>query len=467
MRTVPLMIKSVEMQADTFTPIGIYLRLRDIFPQCLLLECSDYSTRSEAFSYICLQPFAGIEVGKSRTYTYFINQQREEHTLKDAEIIAFVDSFIKSFTLEGSNIHPETAGFYGFTAYDAVNLFDSVNINTLDDSIPLLRYDFYQVILAFNHFNNTLTLVEYTAPGMNAIGDRVLSLLANRNAPVFPFVAAAEEESNMSDEQFMAMVEQGKLHCARGNVFQIVLARQFSRGFSGDDFNVYRALRSINPSPYLFYLDYLNYRIFGSSPEAHLKVNSGIATINPIAGTAVRTGNADMDKALAANLLQNPKENSEHCMLVDLARNDLSRYAHNVTVEKYREIYTYSHVVHMVSNVRGTLSTSYSPYALMASTFPAGTLSGAPKYKAIQLISKIEPGPRGIFGGAVGFIGLDGNLNHAIIIRSFLSKKGVLKYQAGAGVVNGSTPEGELAEVNSKVTALRMAVDKASVNFSN
>ena len=272
---------------------------------------------------------------------------------------------------------------------------------------------------------------------------------------------AGKEISGMRDDKFLDMVKQGKKHCARGDVFQIVLSRKFEQAFQGDEFSVYRALRSINPSPYLFYFDYLDYKLFGSSPEAQLQISQGMATINPIAGTIPRTGDKLNDEMLSGALLADPKENSEHAMLVDLARNDLSRHSKNVEVSSYKEVHAYSHVIHLVSTVTGKLSNSMNAYRVFADTFPAGTLSGAPKHRALQLIDHIEPAGRGYYGGAIGFLGLRGSLNHAIMIRSFASFKGKLVYQAGAGIVIDSVPEKELEEVKSKLSALRKALKMA------
>lgn len=466
MSTFSLGIRKKEIQADTLTPIGIYLRLRDVYPQCLLLECADYSNRNDAFSYICLKPIAGVEVTKTFTKIYN-NLKPSEEKLQVDNVVKFIDSFFKTFRLESGNTETLPAGFYGFTAYDSIEFFENVHIKTDKYPLPLIKYDLYQVILEFNHFNNTLILYEFINPLLAEIGEKVISLLGNRNTPFFPFKVESSEIISISDETFKSMVETGKRHCARGDVFQIVLSRGYGQHFIGDDFNVYRALRTINPSPYLFYFDYLNFKIFGSSPEAHLKVVDGIAVINPIAGTAKRTGNSVHDQKTFEELLKNPKENSEHAMLVDLARNDLSRHAYRVVVDKFREVQMYSHLFHLVSNVRGELKEGTNPYELISSTFPAGTLTGAPKYMAIQLIGEIEPVARGVYGGAVGFIGLNGNVNHAIIIRSFLSFEGVLYYQAGAGVVIGSSPEGELQEVKIKLSALRKAIDYASKSLSN
>jgi anthranilate synthase component 1 len=261
------------------------------------------------------------------------------------------------------------------------------------------------------------------------------------------------------------MVSKAKAHCQRGDVFQMVLSRRFSQQFKGDEFNVYRALRSINPSPYLFYFDYGNYKIFGSSPEMQLKTEGNKATINPIAGTFKRTGDDIKDEQLAADLLKDDKENSEHVMLVDLARNDLSKNTRNVRVSRMKDIQFYSHVIHIVSNVEGTMYDGDSALKVLGDTFPAGTLSGAPKNKAIRLIDQYEPTSRGFYGGCIGFIGINGETNHAITIRSFLSQGDTLHYQAGAGIVNESDEEKELAEVNNKLEALRRAIYTAENKF--
>jgi anthranilate synthase component 1 len=352
-------------------------------------------------------------------------------------------------------------GLFGYTSYDAVDLFDNVNLtkpSLSDNAIPLIRYDLYQIVIAFNHFNNTLAITELLSDGAASELPRVMSLLANRNATTFPFRASGQEYSPVSGEEYMEMVRKGIAHCARGDVFQIVLSKRFEQAFTGDEFNVYRALRSINPSPYLFYFDYLSYKLFGSSPEAQLRVGDSKAVINPIAGTVVRTGNPEEDNHLIEELLKNRKENAEHCMLVDLARNDLSNHSGQVTVETYREVQTYSHVIHLVSTVSGMLPEAAPTYRLFADTFPAGTLSGAPKHKAIQLIDQYEKTARGFYGGGIGILGLNRSLNHAIMIRSFMSKNGRLIYQAGAGIVIDSSPEGELREVEGKMSALRRAI---------
>ncbi len=462
----PVSLKaSVEyFSADTLTPVGIYLRLRDVFPQSLLLECADFSSRQDAYSYICLNPVAGVEVTRGEIRRYAPGKQMiTESGMKHNDMISAIDLFSSSIVIEGMPEEKILPGIFGFTSYDAINYFDNVNIKDHNRSspVPLIKYDLYSVIIAINHFNNTMSICELGKNKENKQTKKIISHLANRNTTTFPFEITGEEESNLKDDKYLEMVLQGKKHCARGDVFQIVLSRRFQQSFHGDEFSVYRALRSVNPSPYLFYFDYLGYKLFGSSPEAQLQINEGVATINPIAGTIPKTGDKISDEELTRALIADPKENSEHSMLVDLARNDLSRHSKNVRVSTYKEVHAYSHVIHLVSTVTGDLNEVKNKYRVFADTFPAGTLSGAPKHRAIQLIDQIEPTSRGYYGGAIGFIGLKGTLNHAIMIRSFASYNGKLFYQAGAGIVIDSVPGKELTEVKSKLSALRKALKMA------
>jgi anthranilate synthase component 1 len=461
-----LKFKTVELPADTLTPVGIYLRLRDIYTGALLLECTDYSSRTNAFSYICLNPLIGIEVKENKIKKYFPGHLEEGASPSD--LISEVNNFLDSVSVEGdSKKMSGPHGFFGYTSFDCSLLFEKhdaalVKKSSHDREVPFLRYDFYKVLLTFNHFNETLSVTEYyndDIPANESI--RIFSLLANHNFTGYPFKLEENEQSVISDATFKNMVKEAVRHCALGDVFQLVVSRRYRQQFSGDEFNVYRALRSVNPSPYLFYFDYIAYKIFGSSPEAQLKIENGVATINPIAGTIRRTGDANTDFKLSRELLDNPKENSEHVMLVDLARNDLSRCCANVKVDIYKEVQSFSHLFHLVSSVSGELIDGVTPFTVFAKSFPAGTLSGAPKHKAIELISRLETNPRGYYGGAIGYIGLNGSLNQAIIIRSFFSREGVLSYQAGAGIVINSSEDGESDEVSNKLGALRTALEKA------
>jgi len=461
-----LKFRVTKLQADTFTPVGIYLRLRDIYPCSLLLECTDFSARTNAYSYLCFKPVMGIDVSDKKVSYYYPDGKEETEVV--GNILEQVNGFLGSLEVEGDPEGiPLAHGFYGFTSFDSVFLFDRFDDQVTKKvssgrEVPFLRYDFFKVVMTFNHFNDTLVITEYFNTEFPlSESDKIISLLANHNLTIYPFRLEDEEQSLMDDDDYKSIVREAIRHCAIGDVFQLVVSRRFRQRFSGDEFNVYRALRSVNPSPYLFYFDYIAYKIFGSSPEGQLKIESRRAIINPIAGTIRRSGDSRSDFQSAQALLDNPKENSEHVMLVDLARNDLSRSCSNVKVDIYREVQTFSHLLHLVSTVSGELNHDVMPFTVFSQTFPAGTLSGAPKHMAVKLISQLEKIPRGYYGGAIGFIGLNCSLNHAIMIRSFLSKGGYLNFQAGAGIVINSSEDGELNEVSNKLDALRIAIKEA------
>lgn len=451
--------------SDVVTPVSVYLKLRDLYPNTLLLESSDYHGHRNAMSFICFAPIAEFRVEEECICQYYPQSPETREPITETHTVpAALNAFIQSFRTTPTEVPLPANGIFGYTAYDATQYFEQITLQQgshLPYAIPAMRYAVYRNIIAFNHFSNRMTLIENLTPDDSSEADKLLSLLVNHTVPAFGFTGAKNETTNVTDQAFLDMVEQGKRHCYRGDVFQIVLSRQFQTHFTGDEFNVYRALRHINPSPYLFYFDYGSYRIMGSSPEAQLIVRQGEATINPIAGTFKRTGNDLRDKELAEELSRDPKENAEHVMLVDLARNDLSRHCRKVTVKTYKEVQYYSHVLHMVSEVTGKLISGATTPGVMAATFPAGTLSGAPKFKAMQLIDRIENQSRGFYGGCIGYMGFDGSFNQAILIRSFLSKGNVLYCQAGAGVVSESVPENELQEVNNKLGALKKAIELA------
>jgi anthranilate synthase component I len=450
--------------SDTITPVSIYLKVRDIFPGSILLEGADYHGSKNSYSFIALNPIAQFLAQNGQVRMEFPDGTVKENIVsKDNSVTNLLDGFIKSFEVKSSPA-AVVNGLFGYSAYNAVQYFESIRFQAPyrdEEQIPDIRYGLFKFIIAINHFQNTLTIIENVFNGEESQIPRIEDLLNSRSFAVYHFATQGKETSNLTDNQYMDMVSKGKEHCHRGDVFQIVLSRGFSQRFLGDDFNVYRSLRSVNPSPYLFYFDYGSYRIFGSSPEAQLEVQNRKAYIHPIAGTFRRTGDDEKDKELAIQLTNDPKENAEHVMLVDLARNDLSRNATDVTVETFREVQYYSHVIHLVSKVVGDVESNTNAFLVMADSFPAGTLSGAPKYKAMELIDKYENKSRGYYGGALGYIGFNGDFNHAIMIRSFLSKNNVLFYQAGAGIVAGSQEENELQEVNNKLAALKKAIDLA------
>jgi anthranilate synthase component 1 len=460
MKTYKLQTLSKRILADTITPVSFFLKIRDVFPHSVLLESSDYHGSKGSFSFICFKPIAHFSVTKNDILREFPGQAPEKIEIKQVDTVYNeLNAFLSSFEAKDNNI--PVNGIFGYNCYDAVQHFESIKFRSRpedNDAIPQMRYSVYKYIIAINHFQNNLFIIENLLEGETSEIDRIETLLSNRNYAAFHFYPDGSEKSNITDKEYIDMVAKGKEHCFRGDVFQIVLSRQFQQGFHGDEFNVYRALRSINPSPYLFYFDYGSYKIFGSSPEAQLEIKGNKAYIHPIAGTFRRTGNDDHDKRLAEELSSDPKENAEHVMLVDLARNDLSRNASEVTVETYKEIQFYSHVLHMVSKVSGNLPTGTNRIKVMTDSFPAGTLSGAPKFKAMELIDQIEKTARGFYGGSIGYIGFNGDFNQAIMIRSFLSKNNTLFYQAGAGIVSESIEEKELQEVNNKLMALKNAM---------
>ncbi|NCT94152.1 MAG: anthranilate synthase component I family protein [Chitinophagaceae bacterium] len=465
MKKIKLTTQCSKMLADIYTPVGIYLRIRDRFRDTVLLESTDHHAAENSYSFICINAIAGIEISSATQLEYKLPLQQPEKMpiTHQAAVPGQLAAFMNRFEVETAADKEAryAQGLFGYTSFDAVQFFDQVSLQPHEPgstSIPLMRYRLYQYVIACNHYKDELYLCENQIPGLDSELDVVESLIRSRDLPVYPFRTQGVESSNMTDEAYMEMVEKGIQRCLRGDVFQIVLSRRFQQGFTGDEFNVYRALRSVNPSPYLFFFDYGDYKLMGSSPESQLIVSQGRAVVHPIAGTFKRTGDDATDRQTAEKLMQDEKENAEHVMLVDLARNDLSRSCTEVEVSHYRKVQYYSHVIHLVSEVTGKVKADQHPFTLLAQTFPAGTLSGAPKIRAMELISQYEPTDRGYYGGAIGFVGFDGSCNHAIMIRSLMSKQNTLFYQAGAGVVAASKPASELQEVNNKLNALKTAI---------
>lgn len=450
--------------ADTLTPVSVYLKLRDHFPGSLLLESSDYHANDNSFSYICCQPLASITLKNNMLTQRFREKPSEEIVLEDGtDLIDLLDQFAASFKGEKLPFKFITNGLFGFTAYDTVHHFESIQLNEQKSGhdIPQLHYAFYKNIIAIDHFKNEAYILCHHFEDDTENIQQIKALLAIESLSTYPFSSVGKPTSNLSDTEFKELVSVAKQHCKRGDVFQLVLSRRTAQQFIGDEFNVYRALRSVNPSPYLFYFDYIEFKLFGSSPEAQLIVKDDQAEIHPIAGTYKRSGDDEKDAELAKALAADPKENAEHVMLVDLARNDLSRNGYAVEVKTYREVQFFSHVIHLVSKVIAKKNKGISTLRLMADTFPAGTLSGSPKPMALQLIENYEPTRRGFYGGAIGYFDFEGNYNHAILIRSFLSKNNTLFYQAGAGIVASSDEQNELQETYNKLGALQKALELA------
>ncbi len=468
MKKIEIKTEYKKILSDVYTPVSIYLRLRDRFRDTILLESTDYHVTENSYSFIGINAIAGIEITDTKNIEFKLPGQHPERVAINHpdQVPNLLWEFMQRFNIELSKEKSvrSAQGLFGYTTFDAVQFFDTIEFSTAKHqkaAIPLMRYRLYQYVIAINHFKDELFVCENKIAGVESELAIVESLIKSKDVPTYPFEPKGSESSNMTDDDYRKMVEKGIASCYRGDVFQIVLSRRFQQSFTGDEFNVYRALRNINPSPYLFFFDYGDYKLIGSSPESQILINNGKAVVHPIAGTFKRTGNDEIDQEMAEKLLKDPKENAEHVMLVDLARNDLSRLCSEVTVVHYRQVQYYSHVIHLVSEVNGKVKENANPFELLAVTFPAGTLSGAPKFKAMNLIDSYEPTARSYYGGCIGFMGFDGSCVHAIMIRTFLSRQNTLYYQAGAGIVAASQPESELQEVNNKLGALKKAIEVA------
>jgi anthranilate synthase component 1 len=457
--TQQLTCHTQKVLADQITPIGIYLNIREMFPASILLESSEIEDKMNARSILCANPIGGIHLSPEKLTWYFAHEIHTKPTQEIGRIQDELKAFFASFQVDkpADTIN----GFFGYQTFEAVRYFETAKANLCEQAspdLPILDYRLYQYVICINHFNNEITFIENTLPDAPNTLPTFVKAVLTRRSTTYPFKLTSEESCTSTDSEFLANVIQAQAHCKRGDVFQMVLSRRFKRAYQGDEFNVYRALRHINPSPYMFYFDYGSFKIFGSSPEAQIRIVGKEASINPIAGTYKRTGDKQKDQALAEALLQDQKEIAEHAMLVDLARNDMNRHGDKVHVSAYKVIQQYSHVIHIVSTVKGELRTKNENIEVLADTFPAGTLSGAPKVRAIQILAELEKHPRGFYGGSIGFVDFNGDIHQAIIIRSFMAKEQTLHYQAGAGIVLKSNPESELQEVHHKLGALRRAL---------
>ena len=464
MKTFNYTTTSKTILADLYTPVGVYMRLRDIYPQSALMESSDYHDSNNSRSFIGIGPLASVAIGHGKATIAFPDGTTESHEVnKTYQSDKAIHALIDCIKVEGD--HSDVCGLYGYTSFNAVRYFEDIAVKDetqAKNDAPDMLYILYRIVIVFDHFNNQLTVVSLTPSEHPQNGeadlDNIMRAMNKANVKAYDFHPVGDVRSTLTDEEHKANIRKGIQHCLRGDVFQIVLSRRFIQQYEGDDFKLYRALRSINPRPYLFYFDFGGFRIFGSSPETHCRIEGDKAYIDPIAGTTKRTGDAEADRQGAEYLRNDPKENAEHVMLVDLARNDLSRNCHDVKVDFYKDLQYYSHVIHLVSRVSGQLDEGADPIKAFIDTFPAGTLSGAPKVRAMQLISEYEPHNRGAYGGCIGYIGLNGSLNQAITIRTFVSRNGELWFQAGGGIVAKSNEEYELQEVNNKLGALRRAI---------
>jgi anthranilate synthase component 1 len=454
--------------ADTLTPVSIYLKVRDQFEQAALLEANNFTSARDCLSFIGWNPISSFTVRNGKVEIAMDGETTETTEVVDQHTVPLkISEFLGSFDVEYEDDYPYSNGLFGHTNFEACQYFDTLAFASQKrkTNIPDIRYFLFRFLIAFNHFKDEIYLIENSPDGNFTDLDALFNMLKKIRLGFYPFEPAGERSSNLTDDEFMDLVRLGKHHCKLGDVFQIVLSRAYRQSFQGDDFNVYRVLRSINPSPYLFYFEFGSYRIFGSSPEAQMVIKGQSAIINPIAGTYRRTGDAHEDIRHGQELSRDPKENAEHVMLVDLARNDLGKHSDQVRVLDFKSVKFFSHVIHLVSEVEGVLAEGTNKYQIFADTFPAGTLSGAPKFKAIELIGQYENESRDYYGGSIGFIDFNGDMNQAITIRTFLSKDGYLHSQAGAGITVQSDESKELEEVNNKLLALTNAILEAKKNI--
>ncbi len=446
--------------SDLYTAVGLYMGLRNHHRKPCLLESNDYHSRSDSTSFIGFDPLIEVIV-YDQTIELITPNGKEIFPIEDPkEITSQIQKIVERFQFSKTN--QSHNGFFSYFSFEYAHFEETtVQERTSELEIPKAYLILYQYLIVFDHFHDSGEIIYNNVDGVSLENSDFESILRKQSFTFLPFNTEGEEKTPLSDAGFLKLVGQAKQHIHRGDVFQLVVSRPYQQPFFGDDFQLYRQLRRLNPSPYLFFADMESYRLMGSSPETQIQLKKGKASIHPIAGTVRKTGNEAFDTEITEQLVNDEKENAEHTMLVDLARNDLSKYCSDVKIESYKEVQHFSHVIHLVSKVTGQMLEN-DPLPLFSGTFPAGTLSGTPKPKALELIQLYENNTRDYYGGAIGFLGIDGSMNLAIVIRSILSKNNTLHYRAGAGVVLDSIPENELQEVHNKLGAVRKAIQSAN-----
>jgi anthranilate synthase component 1 len=458
--------------ADLDTPLSIYLKLADQ-PFSYLLESVQGGERFGRYSFIGLSSTTRIAIYDSTILLLTGNRvaERREHT----NPMSFISEFMARFKVPDLQGLPRfCGGLVGYFGYDTVRAVEPKLAGTRKPD-PLGTPDILlllsEEIAIVDNLSGKLTLVVYAEPGFPGAWKqaqaRLRELLARLRAPVaIPEDAVAESapaESEFGEEAFKAAVRRAKQYIADGDVMQVVLSQRMSKPFKADPLALYRALRTLNPSPYMFFFDFEDFQVVGASPEILVRLEDGTVTARPIAGTRKRGATPAEDEALAAELLADQKERAEHLQLLDLGRNDVGRVAKvgSVKVTQQYVIERYSHVMHIVSNVEGQLKDDEGPVSVLKATFPAGTVSGAPKVRAMEIIDELEPTKRGIYAGAVGYLGFNGDMDLAIAIRTAVLKDGRIHVQAGAGIVADSDPDSEWEETRNKARALLRAAEMA------
>ncbi|UCD82993.1 MAG: anthranilate synthase component I [Desulfobacterales bacterium] len=467
-----------EFLADTETPVSAYLKLRDD-SYSYLLESADGGKRWGRYSFIGCQPF--IEIA-ARNGAVELRQDEQfkvfEEVKNPLDVMRDISAAFKPVTV--GDLPPFQGGLVGFFNYDLVRKWERLpGVVPVEGGFPEAIFAACRHLIIFDHFSHMLKVVvfahlteeESLEQTYRKACREVSQTIAKLNAPLpdnakDDAFAISELEPNVRREDFELAVRKAKDFITAGDVIQVVLSQRFSGRVSGEDFILYRNLRSVNPSPYMFYLNFGEIRLIGASPEILVRLTDGKIELRPIAGTRPRGATSEEDLALEKDLMADPKERAEHIMLVDLGRNDVGKVAESgsVTVPRLMEIERYSHVMHIVSRIEGRLKPDTDSYDLFMSAFPAGTVSGAPKIRAMQIISELEPSPRGPYAGAVGYFGFNGNMDFCITIRTITINKDRLSIQVGAGIVADSSPANEYDETLRKAGAMFKAIERVKEN---
>ena len=466
---------SMELLADLETPVSAYMKLggkRGSF----LLESVEGGEHLGRYSFIGLAPTGTITIREGEAD---LTGELGDATVAFSDPLALVDSLLsREEAIRVSGLPPFCGGAVGYLSYDAVRYFERIPAPTSTGlDLPLGILGWYRTVLAFDHLKRTIKIITQipttgdvrssylkAASEVDALATR---LTRGAGEPASPSTATASPlgsaTSNMTEDQFESSVRKAKEYIAAGDAIQVVLSQRLSVPTSASPLALYRALRSINPSPYMYFLDYGNFQVIGSSPEMLVRVSDGVMAVHPIAGTRRRGQNAQEDDELAAELVLDEKERAEHFMLVDLGRNDVGRVsqAGSVAVKQLLQVEKYSHVMHLVSHVEGRLRSDLRPVDALRAGFPAGTVSGAPKIRAMEIIGELEPDSRGPYAGAVGYFGFDGTVDTAIAIRTAVLVDGIAHIQVGAGIVADSVPELEYQETMNKAAAMLRAIKAA------
>ncbi len=486
----PLLPLCCDILADMETPVSAYCKIAT-GPYSFLLESVEGGERIARYSFIGIDPYL---VMKHRGEIATLHRQRSGRDASDLSSIeevqchdplAFIQTELENYRLVKplGIAHDKLPSFHGgavgYLAYETTARFEHIPVPEKDElGLPLAIFCFTETVLVFDHLKHRVRIVTHLhldTPDLNAEYKRVLAIIEDvqqrlHQSPYLPQEPAIRYDpvtlqinSNRSHGEFESMVCKAQEYICAGDIFQVVLSQRLSRHVNAAPFTVYRALRSINPSPYMFFLDLQDFHIIGASPELLVRVEDGEVTIHPIAGTRRRGTDPQSDQQLADELKNDPKECAEHVMLVDLGRNDVGRVSipGSVQVSQFMEIERYSHVMHLVSNVTGQLRPDLTPYDALRAGFPAGTVSGAPKIRAMEIICELEGEQRGIYAGAVGYFSHSGNLDTAITLRTMVIQKGRAYIQAGGGIVADSNPAEEYQESMNKAKALLRALDEA------